>query len=121
LLRDFYPWTGAEVPAQKIQTLWRLVRNPLAHSGAVLRPGDLPVRCLKGPLNDEQIGQLDVVYDAGGGLGPALELVNNVWDLNVPFLYATTIETFRRLVANTQQMQRTEARFAAQQFEDGVL
>ena len=41
LLTHFYPWTPTETPQipQKIEVLWGTVRNPFAHSGAVLQPG----------------------------------------------------------------------------------
>jgi hypothetical protein len=123
LLTQFYPWTAVEGPdvPQKVDALWTLVRNPFAHSGAVLAPGQVPVACQKGSSTVSEIDLLDTAYDIGLNLPLGLELLNNVWELRVPVFYAGVLEMFRRLVVNPQQMHRTEARFRAGQWVDGVL
>jgi hypothetical protein len=121
LLRWYYPWLPAEDVKGKITVLYLYVRNPFAHSIGVLAPSEHLVTCRNGGATREQVQQLDVAYDSGAILHPALELVNGIWELNVPYFYAGALCMLRRLASDGAQMQRTEQRFMNGQFTDGVL
>jgi hypothetical protein len=120
LLGNYYPWQSGEDKFAKTNALYSYARNPLAHALGVLEPGDTPVSCdktLEG-LTQAQVNALDVAYDGGIVLPPALELEGGLWRLRVPYLYAATVELFRALVADSRQMQRTEACFVRRELMD---
>jgi hypothetical protein len=123
----YYPWQPGENISEKTQVLYGLVRNPVAHALGVLEPREVPVICDKlgspSGMSQRDIDTLDVVYDGGGCLPQALQmgidtLGNDFWDLRLPFLYGATVELFRRLVADPQQMRQTEACFSRGEFTD---
>ncbi|MGH8248812.1 MAG: hypothetical protein ACREUU_20575 [Gammaproteobacteria bacterium] len=116
---NYYPWHPGEDRGAKIDALYDLARNPLAHALGVLEPGQVPVSCEKTPegLTQAQVNALDVAYD-GQSLPPALEMGGGVWHLNVPYFYAAIVEMFRALVCDPLQMQQTEACFARGELTD---
>ena len=115
-----YPWQPGEDRNAKTDALYDIARNPLAHALGVLEPGQVPFACGKtqeGMLQG-QVNALDVAYDEGNVLPPALELGAGVWNLNVPFFYAAVVEMLRALVADPAQMSQTEACFARGELTD---
>jgi len=116
----YYPWQSGEDLGQKSTALYQIVRNPFSHCLAILQPGDVPFYCRKTVegMCQEEINALDVAYDGGGTLPPALEMVNGAWNLQVPFFYAAVLEMLRRLVCDVQQMQQAEACFARGELMD---
>jgi hypothetical protein len=114
LLMGYYPWQSGENRATKTEALYKFARNPIVHALGVLQPGDIPFSFNKFAEGQTQaeVDALDVAYDAGKALPPALELVSGRWDLHIPHFYAATVELFRALVADPQQMQQTETCFA---------
>ncbi|MFL5241283.1 MAG: hypothetical protein ACJ8FY_04185 [Gemmataceae bacterium] len=120
LMGNYYPWQPGEDRAAKTDVLYCVARNPIAHSLGVLEPGNVPVSCDKTAegLSQAQVNALDVAYESGNVLPPALELAGGLWHLNVAYFYAATVQLFRALVADGHQMQQTEACFARGELMD---
>jgi hypothetical protein len=121
LLRaNYYPWQPGEDRDAKTDALYDIARNPLAHALGVLEPDQTPIACAKTEegMNQAQVNALEVAYEGGHVLPPALELGVGVWNLNVPFFYAAVVEMLRALVANPAQMAETEACFARGELTD---
>jgi hypothetical protein len=121
LLRaNYYPWQPGEDRNAKTDALYDIARNPLAHALGVLEPGQTPIACDKTEegMTQAQVNALDVAYDGGHALPPALELGAGVWRLNVPFFYAAVVEMLRTLVADPSQMNQTESCFANGELTD---
>jgi hypothetical protein len=114
LLMGYYPWQPGEDRAAKTAALYEFARNPIVHALGVLEPGDIPFSLDKFEegQTQAQVDALDVAYDGGNVLPPALELASGRWRLHIPHLYAATVEMFRALVADPHQMQQTEVCFA---------
>lgn len=69
-------------------------------------------------MSQQDVNALDVAYDHGQALPPALEMGGGIWHLNVPYFYAANVEMLRALVSDSAQMQQVEARFAAGELTD---
>jgi hypothetical protein len=121
LLRaNYYPWQPGEDRNAKTDALYDIARNPLAHALGVLEPGQIPFACAKTTegMSQAEVNALDIAYDGGNSLPPALELGTGGWNLNVPFFYAAVVQMLRALVADPAQMIRTEACLARGELTD---
>jgi hypothetical protein len=117
---NYYPWQPGEDRLAKRDAIYDIARNPLAHALGVLEPGQVPIASEKPVEGLEQadVDALDVAYDGGHHLPPALELAGGIWHLNVPYFYAAVVEMFRALVNDPAQMNQTEACFARGELMD---
>ena len=123
LLKFYYPWTDGEDRVAKIDALYDLTRNPLAHSLGVLESGQVPIAIVKPKdgLTIEQVSVLDGAHDSTWQverLPPALGMEGGAWQLNVPIFYSAVVELFRRLVCDDTQMEKAEACFARGELTD---
>jgi hypothetical protein len=120
LMMGYYPWQPTEDREAKTDALYEFARNPIVHALGVLAPGDIPFALNKFGEGQTQaeVNALDVAYDDGKALPPALELLSGRWHLHIPNFYAATVELFRALVADSRQMQQTEACFARGELKD---
>lgn len=120
LTANYYPWQPSENRAQKIDALYDILRNPLAHSLGVLEPGQIPIDCLKTEegMTMAEVDNLDIAYDGGRSLTPALEMDSGRWKLNVPYFYAAVVEMLRALVYDSAQMTQSEACFGRSEWTD---
>ena len=120
LLRaPYYPWQKGEDPAVKTDVLYELARNSLAHALGVLESGQTAIICEKPErgLTQVQVNALEVAYD-GQTLPSALIMSAGAWRLNSPHFYAASVEMFRALICDAQQMHQTEACFARGELTD---
>ena len=117
---NYYPWQIGENRVATRNAIYDIARNPLAHALGVLEPCQVPITAEKTAegLSQAEVDALDIAYDGGHHLPPALELAGGVWCLNVLHFYAAVVEMFRALVNDPAQMNQAEACFVRGELMD---
>lgn len=111
LLEDFYPWEPGEKKEEKAKVIYDLVRNPLAHSLAVLKKGSFKVLFKKAPLTEAKLQEIEKSNVRPNWVPQAVTSDPKGHLVSVGGLYWGVFNLVRRLAQDTKQMQKAEERF----------